>query len=238
MKKEIQNFEELESFLKKHNYAYPKTWKNKLKKIKRKDRTSSTWKDFRMCMYAYERILRCSTAIIEDMTSTAEKFDKKLEKIGSEKYHKLLSENSLTVADMIKILKEIIFLDKEKYFQKVLKKGGKSYFQRNLSSKAIKAEKMLGVKIPKTIKLPKKKDTIFQIIETDYYWTERYIYFGKQIEDRDNKNIFRKEAQEYFKSVCTYINQPKYTKDFFISHSEKELHKYIESYWELFLKVR
>ena len=47
-----------------------------------------------------------------------------------------------------------------------------------------------------------------------------------------------KDAQEYFKSVCTYINQPKYTKDFFISHSEKELHKYIESYWELFLKVR
>ena len=79
MKKEIQNFEELESFLKKHNYTYPKTWKTKLKKIKRKDRNSSTWKDFRMCMYAAERTLRCLTAISEDMTSTLEKFDKKFE---------------------------------------------------------------------------------------------------------------------------------------------------------------
>ncbi|MDC0621922.1 hypothetical protein OAO88_03285, partial [Candidatus Pelagibacter sp.] len=59
MKKEIQNFEELESFLKKHNYTYPKTWKTKLKKIKRKDRNSSTWKDFRMGMYAVERTVRC-----------------------------------------------------------------------------------------------------------------------------------------------------------------------------------
>ena len=52
MKKEIKNFEELESFLKKHNYTYPKTWKIKLNKIKRKDRNSSTWKDHRMAVYA------------------------------------------------------------------------------------------------------------------------------------------------------------------------------------------
>ena len=43
-----------------------------------------------------------------------------------------------------------------------VKKGCKSYFQRNLTSKAIKAEKMLGVKIPRMIKLPQKKETIFQ----------------------------------------------------------------------------
>ena len=55
MKKEIQNFEELESFLKKHNYTYPKTWKTKLKKIKRKDRNSSTWKDLECaCMLLRE----------------------------------------------------------------------------------------------------------------------------------------------------------------------------------------
>ena len=32
MKKKIQNFEELESFLKEHNYTYPKNWKTKFKK--------------------------------------------------------------------------------------------------------------------------------------------------------------------------------------------------------------
>ena len=40
MKKEIQNFEELESFLKQHNYTYPKTWKTKLKKIMSSDSES------------------------------------------------------------------------------------------------------------------------------------------------------------------------------------------------------
>ena len=238
MKKEIQNFAELESFLKKHNYTYPKAWKNKLKKIKRKDRNSTTWKDFRMCMYAVERILRCATAILEDMSATAEKFAEKLEIIGPDKYHKLLSKNSLTVPDMVKVLKEIIFLDKAKFYQQVFKKGGKSYFKRNLTPKALKAEKMLGVKIPKIIKLPKKKDIIFQIMEYQYYWTERYIFLGKQVEDREKKSIYRKEAQEYFKSVCTYIYQSKYNKEFLISYSEKELHEKIELYWKLYLKVR
>ena len=237
MKKEIQNFEELESFLKQHNYTYPKTWKTKLKKIKRKDRNSSTWKDIRMCMYAAERTLRCLTAILDDMASTLEKFDKKLERIGTEKYHKLLSKNSLTRSDMGKILKEIMNPNRAKRFQQVIKKGGKSYFQRNLTSKAIKAEKMLGIKIPRLIKLPQKKETIFQIIEDEYYWTGRYIYLGKPVEDKDSKNIFRKEAQEYFKSVCTYINQSKYNKDFFISYSE-EMNEIWELYWKFYLTVR
>ena len=238
MKKEFQNFEELESFLKKHNYTYPKTWKAKLKKIKRKDRNSSTWKDFRMCMYAAERTLRCLTAISEDTTSTLEKLNKKLDRIGTEKYHKLLSKNSLTVSDMGKFLKEIMSPNKAKRFQQVFKKGGKSYFQRNLTSKAIKAEKMLGIKIPRLIKLPPKKKTIFQIIESQYYWTERYVYLGKRVEDKDSKNIFRKEAQEYFKSVCTYINQLKYNKDFFIGHSEKEMNEIWELHWKFYLTVR
>ena len=124
-----------------------------------------------------------------------------------------------------------------KRFQQVFKKGGKSYFQRNLTSKAIKAEKMLGIKIPRLIKLPQKKETIFQIIEDEYYWTGRYIYLGKPVEDKDSKNIFRKEAQEYFKSVCTYINQSKYNKDFFISYSE-EMNEIWELYWKFYLTVR
>ena len=67
MKKEIQNFEELESFLKKHNYTYPKIWKAKLKKIKRKDRNSSTWEDHRMAVYALMRTIHCLSTISQNM---------------------------------------------------------------------------------------------------------------------------------------------------------------------------
>ena len=68
---------------------------------------------------------------------------------------------------------------------------------------------------------------------------------GSNIEDNIRKLVRllgddakRKEAQEYFKSVCTYIKQSKYNKEFLISYSEKELHEKIELYWQLYLKVR
>ena len=238
MKKEIQNFEELESFLKEHNYTYPKIWKAKLKKIKRKERNSSTWKDYRITMYAGNRTLHCARVILEDMYSTGAKLHNKLETISDEKIHKLFSKYSLSADVTKKIYQEIMFRDKTKYFQKVFKKGGKSYFQRNLTQDALKFEEMFKLKIPKIIKLPKKKDTIIQIMEEDDYWNFRNIYLGKPLEDRNSKSIIRKEAQEYFKSVCTYINQPKYNKDFFISHSEKKMNVIWQTYWKFYLKVR
>ena len=239
MKKEIQNFEELESFLKKHNYIYPKIWKAKFKKIKRKDRNSSTWKDCRTCLYAAERISHCMSPISKDMISTGKKITEKMEKIEPLKLKKLMFKHSITVEIIKKkIWPEILSPDQENYFRKIIKKGGKSYYQRNLSSEVLRFQKMLGIKIPALIKLPQKKETIFQIIEDQYYWTERYVYLGKQVEDKDNKNTFRKEAQEYFKSVCTYINQPKYNKDFFIGKLEKEINEIFKLYWNFYLTVR
>jgi hypothetical protein len=237
MKKEIQNLGELESFLKQHNLTYPKIWKSKLKKVKRKDRNSSTWKDCRMALYAVQRTLRCATVIIESMTYCADQIDEKIEKIGIEKVFKLMSKNSITTPMIKKVWREIIFNDKKKYFQKVLKKGGKSYFQRNLTLETLKVEELLGLKIPTIIKLPKKKEAIIEIMEEEEYWYYRNIYLGKPKEDKNNKSIVRKEAQEYFKSVCTYINKPKYNKNFFISHSQPEMEELWEDYWKFYLKV-
>ena len=74
--------------------------------------------------------------------------------------------------------------------------------------------------------------------ENDSYWDYRYEITGKPKEDKNSKNIVRKEAQEFFKSVCTYITQPKYNKDFIKAYTEKEIHKYLELFWKLYLKVR
>ena len=63
MKKELQNFEDLENFLKKHNASLPKTWKSKFIKKNRKERDESKWKDCRICLYAEERVNNCSESI-------------------------------------------------------------------------------------------------------------------------------------------------------------------------------
>ena len=237
MKKEIQNFEELESFLKKHNYTYPKIWKSKLKIVKRKDRNSSTWKDCRMSLYGSGRTSHCLITIMKNMTATGEKINEKIEKIGAKKFLKLLSKYSLTIPMLIKIWREVLKADNTKYFNNIIKKGGKSYYKRQLIPETLKLEDLLGLKIPLLIKLPKKKDTIIRVMEEKDYWDYRHIYLGKPKEDQNNINIIRKETQEYFKSVCTYIKQPKYSKNYFISHSDQKSAEMWTKYWKLYLKV-
>ena len=236
MKKEFQNFEELESFLKKHNYTYPKIWKAKLKKIKRKDRNSSTWKDHRMAVYALMRTIHCLSTISQNMVSSAEKIIKKIDKIGGEQFVKLLFKHSLTPVYK-KIWQQVLSVNRKKYFHNIIKKGGKSYYKRNLIPETKKFEKLLDVKIPLLIKLPKKKEIILKIMENDSYWNFRQAYLGKSIDDKHNISASRKEAQEYFKSVCTYIKQPKYDKDFFINYTDSKTAEIMKKYWELYLKV-
>ncbi len=65
----------------------------------------------------------------------------------------------------------------------------------------------------------------------------------------NNKDIVRKEAQQYFKSVCTYITHKQYNQSFFINNSlDKVLPKLKnpeENIWEdnhiwknVWLKIR
>ena len=74
-------------------------------------------------------------------------------------------------------------------------------------------------------------------MEDDSYWNFRQAYLGKPIDDKHSIRASRKEAQEYFKSVCTYIKQPKYDKDFFINYTDSKTAKIMKKYWELYLKV-
>ena len=237
MKKEIQNFEELESLLKKYNFTYPKSWKTKLKKIKRKDRNSSTWKDHRMAIYALIRTTECISTISKNMLFIGGQINEKIDKIRPENFVKLLHKNSLTRIETKKIWQEILLADYTKYFHKIIKKGGKNYYKRNLRPETPKFEKILGIKIPALISLPKKKDIILIIMQEDAYWSFRNKYLGKPIEDKNNISIVRKEAQEYFKSVCTYIKQPKYDKKFFVNFTDAKTADILKKYWKFYLKV-
>ena len=238
-KMKINNFKDLEKFLNKHKVDYPKEWNSKFNKIKRKDRNASTWKDCRTCLYALDRIYYCLIAVTNEMRIISEKLVKRSEKIGTKKLAKLMIKHSLTV-DIIKnkIWPEFLALEDKKFHLNIIKKGGKSYYKFKFTPELLKFEKMIGLKIPRFIKLPKKKDTIIKtMMEEDAYWNFRHDIMGKPIEDKNKKNIVRKEAQEYFKSVCTYIKQPKYNKNFFISH-QKPFEKQWNNYWNFYLKVR
>ena len=54
--------------------------------------------------------------------------------------------------------------------------------------------------------------------------------FSKQIkleEDRLNNDKVRKEVDEYYKSVCTYIKDPQYNKAFFVKNDP-----FFKPFWE------
>ena len=90
-----------------------------------------------------------------------------------------------------------------------------------------------------TTTLPSFLNTIISSMEEMQYWQARYSFLGLPIEDKNNKNIFRKEAQQYFKSVCNYIvkEERKYNKNFFQKH-QKPIAEIWDNYWELYKKVR
>lgn len=235
----INSFKDLEKFLKKHKINYPKEWNSKFSKITRKDRNASVWKDCRSSLYASNRMFNCLIFLKREMRFLIEKFTIQIEKKTKKKnLTNLMKKYSLTF-DIIqnKIWPEFLGIDDKKFYLNLIKKGGKSYYKFNFTPELQRFEKLLGIKIPRKIKLPPKKDTITDLLKHEEYWKLRNYIIEKPKEERNNRDIVRKEAQEYFKSVCTYINQPKYNKSFFIFH-QKNIKKEWNKYWNFYLKVR
>ena len=52
-----------------------------------------------------------------------------------------------------------------------------------------------------------------------------------------NKGLVRKESQEYYKSVCDYIKQPQYNKEFFTKH-QPQMEPMWNRWWDIYLKIR
>tara|TARA_B100000959_G_C14443611_1_gene403773 strand:- start:11 stop:247 length:237 start_codon:yes stop_codon:yes gene_type:complete len=76
-----------------------------------------------------------------------------------------------------------------------------------------------------------------------YYWILRNHYLSlkhKQLIDI-NKDRIRKEAQELYKSVCTYIKDTQYNQDFFTKFAltdQKKIFWKEKDYWDIWLTVR
>jgi len=110
----------------------------------------------------------------------------------------------------------------------------------------IKGKSYWGIDEPgiKTIirKIERKKETINRIIKMENYWKWRSRFLKyKPIEDVSNKDKIRQEAQQFFKSVCTYITDTQYNQDFFIKHTLTDQEKKIweqKQIWDMWLMVR
>ena len=63
-------------------------------------------------------------------------------------------------------------------------------------------------------KVETKKDTISNIVNQPTYWETREIVLGKPAEDSLHKDKVRREINEYYKSICSYIKNEEYNQDF------------------------
>ena len=248
MKKEFQNFEDLENFLKKHNASLPKTWKSKFIKKNRKERDESRWKDCRICLYAEERVYNCSQSIISPIKNCNDnlhnEFKKFLETNSKENIKKFMKKYSLTIDSIMRALDLYVkefknTLIKGKW-SNVYKKGGKSYYKTNFTEEYFNLLKAFKIKKPQTIiKLPTKKETIKNILKGDSYWDFRSNIIKLPKNDRKNQKLVREEIEQYYKQVCNYVvsEQEKYNKVFFQKH-QAPIGKAWNRNWKLYLKVR
>lgn len=266
MQQTLKNVEDLERYLNQNNIQFPTEWKKKLTIKKRKTRDNSEWKDFRMCFYAASRVMEIHNFIFyEEMKFIKKVLDKisniqtndkvKLQEILNKKndydFKKLEPTKEKELKKKMYDLKELTLLLKDRIYsfdkniynietKSIYKKGGKLFFKFKHKKKLLKLFKTFKIKkIPLTLKLPSKKKSIIYAMENVEYWQARNAFLDLPIKDMDNKNIFRKEAQQYFKSVCNYIvkEEHKYNKIFFQKH-QKPLVKMWNNYWELYKKVR
>ena len=99
----------------------------------------------------------------------------------------------------------------------------------------------------KYIPPPDKAAKMAQIDELDYdleykiiheYLTNKgYKYFER--DDSLDKNIVRKETDEFYKSVCTYITDEKYNQEFFIKNDPPNSDLWeSELWWEIYKIIR
>ena len=242
MKQALKNVEDLEKYLNKNNIQFPKEWKKKLTIKKRKTRDDSEWKDFRMCYYAISRVVEISNFIFNEEIKNTKKILERILKIQKSNKQNLKKSDELN--KIILLMKDRVY-NLEKHinnpeWKTIYKKGGKLYYKFEYKKELLSLLKFFQIKKSAlNLKLPTKKKTIIKTMGDTQYWESRYIYLGLPIEDKDNKSIFRKEAQQYFKSVCNYIvkEENKYNMKFFQKHQKPFAEMWTKN-WELYKRVR
>lgn len=196
----------------------------------KKQRPSTLWKNDRMLWYGIARF--------ESYNKTLKKIFQKLNM-----QRKVVFENKFITYFTYdlkfktpKFKRKVEFLEwKNKNVNKLM-----NYYE-NVTN--IKGRSWLEVKVgnKKKIKsrIDDKKQTITNIIKNPDYWSLREHYFpNKESDERLDKDIFRKEIQEFYKSVCSYVTDPKYNQDFFIKYNPEAFYWKEQDTWEIYTKIR
>lgn len=202
----------------------------KLRK-KRKPRDDTLLKNKRIIRYANRRIIASLNVAKKAYKKLFNLTDNVLSKTSEEKIKKLLKESF------------------------VYSKGGKSYLLVTTKSK-----KQFSYEIES------KKQSVRIIVNDPMYWADRWYIFGNPEDvpaswvekfDKIQKNpnpfkkdpnikenwldrdLKRREVDEFYKSVCTYIKDEQYNQDFFIQNCD-EIEEYWKNplAWQIFLELR
>ena len=101
-KRKIETFEELENFLHKSNIIFPSEWKAKFNLKKRKPRTQSIWKNYRIYLYGKYRLVECNIKLRKYIKKHIDEFDqlyKKYTKKPNKKINKIVNEKLYLILD-------------------------------------------------------------------------------------------------------------------------------------------
>ena len=205
----------------------------KIKKLEQRNpRKATEWKNCRICLYAVQRLADCLIPMVTEHTSVVKKYRDLAKKIVAKG---MTAEKAKLKQGFWKFEKTAIYENLTEFLAEgITKKGGKNYFQPPLKEELFH---LLSIKNVNKIKLVNKKETINRIVNDEHYWGSRNHFLNKPIEDMKNKSLVRKESQEYYKSVCDYIKQPQYNKEFFIQH-QPQMKPMWNKLWDIYLKIR
>lgn len=261
--KALKKLEDLEFFLKKQNVSYPKSWNVIFKKEslkKRKPRLDTLWKNYRVYLYAKERLISCKSPVFDykikrlnELVKLSKKYqqnpkNKKLKEILMQKNYEVLRASYLFdgmgvekkggkvkyMAD----LKDKIFRDKFINLAKIEDKSDLARPEVIKKLKLLKHEKKNNLKT--IIKFPNKIDTIEKILKNEFYWIQkerafkRFGKINKSSSDGNDKSKFRKEKVDFYK--CS-MKIKDYNQDSLTSWEPEFKDRWTEA-WGLFLKVR
>ena len=130
------------------------------------------------------------------------------------------------------------YSERQSYFKNKLKNQNEPVIVFNEKGKSFVLINIKGYKTTR-IDVESKKQTISNILlNPDYWWLRNYYFPKKDPSEKDNKDKFRKEAQEFYKSVCSYVKDNKYNQEFFINNNpETEIWK-DPDVWGIYSLVR
>jgi hypothetical protein len=193
---------------------------------KRKIRPSSYWKNERIYLYGIYRYNAAVKAFRKGFKSIGVN-TKKIYNPKTKTYLFSADERIKNIEDYQDLLsgKNIYDGGNLKVFYKENKGKAHIGFENNKKTEFYKVEN--------------KKKTISNVIKSPFYWEQREYVLGKAKEDQFNKDKIRKEIDEFYKLICSYVKDKQFNQDFFIKR-DPELKWFWtdDEVWKIYTTVR